>query len=329
MKRFLSQIAVLLTIVLIFTSLNISFYFLFTRRLGNHYGSSSQIRMIDVKRYLPFEKESRLAQVVTEKRFSEPLPVLDGAAALVPVYAAVINAVYPEGCVRYEGGVFSDDNYYGENFAEDSAMQYQNTIRGFTALVDGKTDVFFTAAPSEEQKNYAREKGVELVYVPIGLEAFVFFVNKNNPVNGLTLDQIRDIYAGEITNWSEVGGPDRRIDPVTRIAGSGSQSTMERLMGDRPIASKSPLCAFGASIAYSFRFYLQDMTGNDGVKMLSVNGVYPDFQNLTNGTYPLIAQFFAVYRADTENKNIAPLIEWLLSEEGQTLIRESGYAPIS
>lgn len=127
--------------------------------------------MIDVGKYLPFEKNSELARVDSSLKLTDNLPVLDGAAALVPVYASIIDCVYPVGSVTYEGGKFSDDNFYGENFAADSKMQYKNTVRGYKAIVDGDTDILFSAAPSEEQKKYAEEKGVELVYVRSDLRA--------------------------------------------------------------------------------------------------------------------------------------------------------------
>lgn len=311
--------------VFMFACINLADYFLMTKRLGNNYSSASQAKMVDVERYLPFEADSELAQIDSSLKLTENLPVLDGAAALVPVYASVVNAVYPEGSVTYEGGSFSDDNYYGENFAPDSKMQYKNTVRGYKAIVDGDTDVFFAAAPSEEQKQYAEEKGVELVYQPVGQEAFVFFVNERNPVENLTVDQVRDIYGGEIKNWSQVGGANRIINPVTRLKGSGSQSVMDKFMGEREIAKKSPLAFTGASIGYSFRYYLNDMVGNQSVKMLSLNGVYPDTENIRNGSYPLVYQFYAVYRKDNENENVKKLIDWLLSDEGQSVIEQCGY----
>ena len=255
--------------------------------------------------------------------------MLDGAAALVPVYAAVVNAVYPEGSVTYEGGEFSDDNFYGENFAPDSKMQYKNTVRGYRAIVDGDTDILFCAALSAEQKRYAAEKGVELVYVPVGLEAFVFFVNEKNPVDSLTVEQVRGIYAGEYRNWSELGGANRIINPVTRLEGSGSQSAMDAFMGDRETVPKSPLALFGASIGFSFHYYMDGIVDNESVKMIALNGVYPSAENIRNGTYPIIAKFYAIYRADNENPNIPVLIDWILSDEGQTLIEQSGYVRIN
>lgn len=327
MKLF-KQIAALLLVLALFAGFHLSVYQLLTRRLSNNFSDATQAQMIDVGSYLPHTEGSRLPHLPSSLYLEGDLPVLDGAAALVPVYAAVIDQVYPEGCVTFEGGAFSDDNFYGENFAEDSAMQYKNTVRGYRAIVDGETDILFCAAPSEEQKQYAEDMGVELVYVPIGLEGFVFFVNENNPVDGLTVEQIRGIYAGDYKNWREVGGVDRVINPVTRLEGSGSQTAFESFMGDREIGRKSLLSITGASIGFSFRYYMDGIVGNENVKMLSLNGVYPSAENIQNRTYPIVAQFYAIYRADNQNENIPRLIEWLLSEEGQALIEASGYVRI-
>ena len=327
--RELKQITAIVITVSLFFGFNLSVYQLITRRLSNNFSNATQAQMVDVSSYLPHSESSDLPKIETSFKLSDELPVLDGAAALVPVYAAVIHNVYPKGCVTFEGGVFSDDNYYGENFAKDSAMQYKNTVRGYKAIVDGETDILFCAAPSAEQKQYAEDNNVELVYVPIGLEAFVFFVNKNNPVDDLTDNEIRSIYSGEYTNWLQVGGANRVINPTTRLEGSGSQTTFEAFMGDGKIAQKSPFSILGASIGFSFRFYLDTMVQNDSVKMLSLNGIYPTAENIQNRSYPIVAQFYAIYRSDNDNPNVPILIDWLLSEEGQSLISKSGYVSLT
>ncbi len=329
MKRTLRQIGVLLMVVIVCAVFNSCLYLLLTARLSNNFSDTSQAKMIDVKQYLPHESASDLAVVDTAFALNGDLPVLDGAAALVPVYASVIDAVYPKGCVTYEGGAFSDDNFYGENFAPDSAMQYRNTVRGYTAVTDGDCDILFCAAPSEAQKQYAAEKGVELTYVPIGREAFVFFVNARNPVDDLSVEQVRDIYAGDIRNWSEVGGVRRPINPVSRLEGSGSQSAMDAFMGEREIGGKSPLAFAGASIGFSFRYYLDGIVGNEAVKMVSLNGVYPSADNIRSGAYPVVAEFYAIYRTDNDNPNVPLLIDWLLGDEGQDLIEQCGYVSIA
>ena len=322
------QLLILLLAAMLFAAFNASIYALLTGRLSNNFSDSPVPKMVDVGRYLPFDPRSDLPRTDTSFRLDGELPVLDGAAALVPVYAAVINAVYPDGSVTYEGGSFSDDNYYGENFASDSKMQYRNTVRGFKALVDGGADLLFAASPSAEQRRYAEEQGAELIYVPIGLEAFVFFVNGRNPVSDLSAAQIRDIYGGAILNWKDAGGPNRVINPVTRPEGSGSQSVMDAFMDGRPAARKTPLALFGGSIGYSFRFYLTDMVKDANIKMLSVNGVFPDTDNIRSGAYPVVTSFYAVYRADNPNKNVKKLTDWLLSPEGQALIEATGYVPL-
>lgn len=323
----MKKIIVILATVFLFVAVNAFLYITITSRLANNFSGTGQLKMVDVEKFLPFEEKSELARTGSSLNFKngDDLPVLDGAAALVPVYASVIENCYPEGTITYEDGVFSDDNYYGENFAPDSVMQYQNTIRGFDALVDGSVDLIFTAHPSKEQMLSAQEKGVAIEIVPIGLEAFVFFVNKHNPVDGLTSEQIRSIYRGEITNWKEAGGASRRINPLTRIEGSGSQTMMDKFMEGNMLNSRNPLSIFGGSIGYSFRYYLSGMVADENVKMLAVDGIYPDAENIRNGSYPITVNFYVVYRNDNHNPNVGRLVEWLLSDEGQAMIEACGY----
>ena len=324
-KNLLIRLSMVTVIIAIFAAVNIVLYIFVTQRLGNNFSGTDQLKMVDVSLYLPFEEESQLPRINSTFKLEDNLPVLDGAAALVPVYAAVIDNVYPAGCVTYEGGSFSDDNYYGENFAEGSAMRYRNTVRGFYAMVDEEADIFFGAYPSEDQLQYASDKDIELVSVPIGLEAFVFFVNSQNPVEDLTSDSIRDIYSCKITNWKDVKGANRLINPILRIPGSGSQNAMDRFMGEVPYGQKSPLSIFGGALGFSFRYYLEGMVQNPNVKMISVDGCYPSPENISSGAYPLTTQFYAIYRADNPNPNVQALIKWILSEEGQQLIEQCGY----
>jgi phosphate transport system substrate-binding protein len=67
------------------------------------------------------------------------------------------------------------------------------------------------------------------------------------------------------------------------------------------------------------------MVGDNNVKMLSVNGVYPDAENIRNGAYPITANFYVVYRKDNDNPNTKRVVDWLLSDEGQRLIEACGY----
>ena len=201
-------------------------------------------------------------------KLTEDLPVIDGAAALYPIFSGFVNAVYPADSVHFDG----------ENFTPDSALQYTNTRGAYKGIVDGTVDIAICVAPSEEQLAYAAEQGVELEFTPIGREAFVFFVNQDNPVDGLTTDQLRGIYAGQYRSWSEVGGDNTHIAVLQRNAGSGSQSALLNFMGDTPVKTDY-LTFMGRSIGFSFRFYVEGMVGKDspegGVKLLALDGVYP------------------------------------------------------
>ena len=99
-------------------------------------------------------------------------------------------------------------------------------------------------------------------------------------------------------------------------------------MGSEKPGAKSLFAITGASIGFSFRYYMEGIVANDTVKMLSLNGVYPSAENIQNRSYPIVAPFYAIYRADNRNENIPLLIDWLLSDEGQTLIEQSGYVRI-
>lgn len=98
-------------------------------------------------------------------------------------------------------------------------------------------------------------------------------------------------------------------------------------MGEKKVGRKSPLAILGGSIGFSFRFYVEGMTGEQGVRLLAVDGADPSAENIQNGSYPFVVPFYAVYRADNDNPNLPQLVDWLLSEEGQALILQTGYLP--
>ena len=313
--KLVRQILALVLVAAAFVVFDLGFYHLLTRRcVPNYDGPNTSIQFED---YLPFDPDSRIARVESSLHLTENLPVLDGATALLPVYSGLASAVYPaDSCPLADG-----------NFAPDSAVQYRNTVGAYKAVVDGEADLIFCAQPSKEQLAYAEEQGVELVLTPIGQDAFVFLVNADNPVDSLSSEQVRGISAGTYRNWKDLGGPDRSILPLQRAPGSGSQTGMEAFMGGTPFG-KSHFRFDGAAIGYSYRFYVEGIVGNEKVKMLALDGVYPDTESIRTGAYPVTGPFYAVYRAGNPNENIPLLIDWLLSDEGQRLIEESGYVPI-
>lgn len=283
---------------------------------------------INVYEYLPFDENSKIVKIDSKTlKFSEDdeLPRIDGASAAFPVYSAFINAVYPN---------TKETELWGNVF------QYNNTVGGYIELAKKNTDIFIGAYPSKDQITYAEKCNTEFVYTQIGWEAFVFFVHKDNPINSLTTEQIKGIYSGEITNWSQVGGSDEEIIPFQRDNNSGSQSMMIRFMGDTPLmqAETKVIQGMGAvveevvdyqsragSIGYSFRYYLEGIVQNPEVKMIAVEGVAPTAENIRNNTYPIVTPVYAVTYENNPNPNVARLVEWILSDEGQYIIEKTGY----
>lgn len=318
MKKLHNQLLVIVGLIMFFVCLNMGIYNLFTKRCISDYSDGLKAKSIELDRYLPFVEDSEVVKVDSELMLEGDLPVLDGAAALYPIFSATVHAIYPQDCVHFDG----------ENFTEESALQYRNTRGAYKAIVDGDIDIAICVKPSEGQLNYAKEQGVELELVPIGKEAFVFIVNKNNPVDGLNEDEIRDIYAGEVTTWSEVGGDKKLISPIQRNQGSGSQTAMISFMNGREMP-RDYNSFLGSAIGFSFRFYVEGIVEDGGVKMLSVNGVYPNVENIKNDSYPVVQNIYAVYRKDNTNENIPIVIDWLLSDEGQQMIENTGYVGVN
>lgn len=313
------QLAAVIALVSGFILLDASVFVLFTNRCISRESKSMQEKSIELESYLPFEESSIIVKLESETRLTGDLPVLDGATALYPVYSAFMNSLYPSDSCEFVNG----------EFTESSLLQKRGTGGAFKAVADGTADVIFCAAPSEKQLAYAKEKGAELELVPIGYEAFVFIVNSGNPVENLTVEQIKGIYSGEYTNWLQVGGDNSPIAALQRAEGSGSQTTMLSFMGDIPMKQRGKMSFVGRSIGFSFRYYVESVVDNANVKMLSVNGAYPSAENIRSGDYPIVDCFYAIYRKDNQNENIPLLIDWILSEEGQRIITDTGYIGIN
>lgn len=261
------------------------------------------------------------------------LPKLDGATALYPVYASFVQSVYPEG-------------EYGTYFTSCTG-----TIAAYERLINREVDVIFAAAPSEAQLKAAEKAGIELHMTPIGKEAFVFFVNSENPVTGLSVEQIQGIYTGEITNWKELGGRFQRIRPFQRAQDSGSQSALERLMNGLPLMEpeeEDRIAGMGGiirqvadyrnyknAIGFSFRFYSTEMVKNEDIRLLALNGVEPTRETIQDESYPISSYFYAITASpvgtpppEDTNPKIAALLDWILSPQGQEIVDRIGYVSL-
>jgi phosphate transport system substrate-binding protein len=261
----------------------------------------------------------------------------DFPAALRPLVTAEMFAEASEGQNPFMAmNELTDGEFLG-------SLALHGTHGSYVQLIEGNADVIVVArGPSGDELALAEEKDVRLDVRPVALDAFVFLRHTDNAVTDLTAEQIREIYRGNITNWSEVGGPDQEIVPFTRERNSGSQETMVSLvMGGEPtiegasmemmtmMGPYSALAGTPTGIGYTFYYYNAFILPTENVEMFAVDGVAPNSETIGGGLYPFVTEVFAVTLKSLDpDSNAALLRDWLLTPEGQAVVAKSGYVPL-
>lgn len=219
---------------------------------------------------------------------------------------------------------------------------YSNTDPAYTKLINKEVDLIIVTEPSKEEQERAKAAGVSLEVTPVVNEGFTFYTNKKNSVDSLTLDQIRDIYTGKITNWKEVGGKDAKIIAYQRPVNSGSQTGILSLVMNgqkmkEPTKQEYVETMAGIidvvsnydngedAIGYSYYYYATTMYGNDNMKFFKVNGVYPDHDSIQDESYPIITSYYIVTLKGNNDEATMKLKEAMLSKKGQKIARDAGY----
>ena len=212
-------------------------------------------------------------------------------------------------------------------------------------MYDTTTRMLVVYEAPDYVKEELQEANVELEQKPIGVDALVFIVNEDNPVQALTQQQLRDIYAGKITNWKDVGGKDQAIVAFQRGEDSGSQTLFKKLLiqGGELMTPPSELApaAMGElvdsiadynnsanAIGFSVYYYIDQMYSKPGLRLLAVDGVTPSNDTLADGSYPLCNDFYAVIHPDAAaDSPERRLYDWLDTADGIACIQKAGYVP--
>lgn len=304
----------------------------------------------DFTDYTVYSDNSKLAVLSEESELiiekEEDMPILDGAEACYPLYAAFARAAYKDIDI-----IEKDWLEKGENIWKNGKIvSFTNSINAFDRLIYGKedddrVDMFFGAKPSTSQLEEAQRVNVELDITPIAKEAFVFFVTEDNPIDNISSEDIKAIYHGDITNWKELGGKDEEILAFQRPKNSGSQTMMEYFMGDVSLKEPQTYEVVGAmegvitkvaqfnsekgAMGYSFRYFVEELNQEKNVKLLSVDGVVPSIENIENGSYPLVTNVCLITRKDETNPYVERMKEFILSEQGQSIVKKTGYSRIN
>ena len=201
------------------------------------------------------------------------------------------------------------------------------------------------AAPTQEEQDYLNERGVSVEMKLYGGDGLVFIGNKACGVEDLSLDQVRAIYRGEITNWAQLGGADHEIRVLYRDDQSGSQRLFERMVWkDEPVPDFEALgcerlddmstivsmCLYDPyAIGYSIMTYLNDVYGNEDLLAFSLEGYEATPENVAAKNYPLGTQGYVVIRADEpEGSPARRLFDWFGSPLSDVILTRNGVTPL-
>lgn len=279
------------------------------------------------------------------------LPKIDGSTSNVPLRSFMICKLLGYKCAWEDVGepdttikerVVTIDTTDANKLELGKKSVNSTTHNAYVKLINGETDIIFVATlPSLEEQDLLKQKNVELDIKPIAMDAFVFIENKSNQINNLTLGQLLDVYTGKTTNWKELGGKSNNINAYQREDNSGSQELMRTLVLKGTNAINAPAMIVPGMIGlinrvaedvnalgYSVYYYEQFMVRNTDLKLLSVNGVYPSYNSLSDESYPLSSPVYVVTKKGLDTKSAAyNLSQWLFTKEGQDVVKNSGYVP--
>lgn len=211
---------------------------------------------------------------------------------------------------------------------------------GIAALINGSTDIANSSRPIKpaELEKIKAKYNKSSIQIACAKDGLSIFLNKANPVNELSIDQLGQIFSGKITNWKEVGGPDTKIQLYGRESSSGTfeffkehvvktdfASTCQTLPGTAAIINAVKKDKFG--IGYGGAAYAEGVKDCKVKKDAKSKGVLPTAATIKNKTYP-ISRYLFMYLKEKPTGETKKFIDWILSAEGQKVIVEVGYYPV-
>ncbi len=256
-------------------------------------------------------------------------PKVDGATAALPL-----------------GKVLAGELLGWSRRRVDREVRFNTTHEAYLNLIHKRADLIFVAGPSDSELREAEANRVSLKLTPLGKDAFVFLTHRDATVANLSIEQIRGVYAGKITNWKEVGGEDEPIVAYQRDENSGSQTFMEKhVMRGLPLADPPLEHRIGGmgglvdavagyknaknAIGYSFYYYANEMHRRSKIRFLAIEGIECNKPNIINDRYPFTAILYAVTReGEPAGSPANRLLRFLLGAEGRRLIETGGFVPL-
>ena len=205
--------------------------------------------------------------------------------------------------------------------------QFTGSGAGIEAVTAGTVDIGNASRALTDE-----EKAEGIVENVVAIDGIAVVVNPANDVTNLTQDQLKQIYTGEVTNWSEVGGPDMAIVVVGRESGSGTRSAFEELLGVEDACAYAQELDSTGGVATTVSStegaigYLSLDALDDTVKSIQIDGVDATEENITAGTYALQRPFVMATNGEISEQSelVQAFFEFVYSEQGQEVVSQVG-----
>jgi phosphate transport system substrate-binding protein len=208
---------------------------------------------------------------------------------------------------------------------------------GIKALLDGNCDIANSSREMKpEELSAAKDKGLEVKEITVGYDMVVPVVHPSNKVKNLTLDQLKGIYDGNIKNWKQVGGADGQIVVISRDTSSGTYEIWsEKVLKKGDVrkdalqqasngAIVSSIAANPKAIGYVGFGYL-----NSSVKAVTINNVEITIENGKSGKFPVSRKLYMYVNAKNFSKEAKAFADYIVSPEGQKIVKEAGFIPLN
>ena len=200
---------------------------------------------------------------------------------------------------------------------------------GIKAVHDGTADIGMAS------RELTAEEASSITPTTVAIDVLAIVVHKDNPVQSLTLQQLADIYNGQVTNWKDLGGLDQEIVPVQRESSSGSRGAFEELVLEKQAASAPNLqtAVTAGDVAATISTeegaigYVGFGNLEDSLKLLAINNVTPSQETAKDGTYPLIRPL-TLMTGPLSQPLAQKFVDFAMSDQGQQLINSLGWIPV-
>lgn len=244
-----------------------------------------------------------------------------------------------EGLIRLAGSTSMEEyvSALAEAFMEKCpdvtiTVEYVGSSAGAEAVAEGSADIGILSRRISHE-----ESSGGLVENIVASDGIAVCVDRSNGVSGLTLQQLKDIYSGRLTNWSQAGGESLPVVVVGREAGSGTRETFEALLGlEEQCAYANEMDSTGAVMVRVARTpgaigYISLDPADDTVRVLALDGVEPDMESIGSGEYPLSREYIMVTKGEIAGLPVLlqGWFEFVYGEEGQRIARMTGLAPVT